>query len=42
MMNEENVLGRNGGIGFQLERPVTVVALEAQQRVRSGADGVLK
>jgi hypothetical protein len=39
IMAEQNILGRNGGVGLELEHPVTVGLLFLQQRVGRARDG---
>ena len=40
-MHHQNVLGRDGAIGFQLETPVAPRVLQAHQRVRGTVNRAL-
>ena len=42
VMHHQNILGRNGAIGLQLEAPVPFSVLRAEKRARSTLYGVLE
>ena len=42
IVHHQNILGRNGAIGLQLETPVPFSVLRAEKRARSTLYGVLE